>query len=123
MSRNTRQKQAIRQALVRADGPLTAQEILDAAEAESPGLGIATVYRNVNDMVERGELVPVRLPGQTVRYEPSGKGHHHHFYCRRCGRVFETQRCLSEWPSLAPAGFLPETHDIILYGTCRDCAG
>lgn len=121
--KKTQQRRAIRRALLDADRPLAPQEILHAAAEVAPGLGIATVYRNVRNMIAQGELHPVDLPGAATRYELSGKEHHHHFHCRECDRVFEVEDCPGDLGHLAPRGFELETHEIVLYGRCRSCAG
>ena len=119
--RNTRQRAAIRAAFERAGRPLSPQQVLDAAQAEVDGLGIATVYRNVKALVEEGWLVPVELPGEPTIYEESGKGHHHHFRCDSCTRVFELDGCLPNVNRLAKSGFSVRRHEVVLYGLCADC--
>jgi len=47
MVRNTQQGNAIRQMLKKAGRPLSAQEVHSMAQKKVPGLGIATVYRNL----------------------------------------------------------------------------
>jgi Fur family ferric uptake transcriptional regulator len=121
MERNTRQRTAIREAIAQARRPLLPQEVLDAAQAEAPGLSIATVYRNLRALVDEGELTSVVLPGENARYELAGGGHHHHFQCLKCQRVFEVEACPGNLASLAPAGFTVEDHELTLYGRCRDC--
>lgn len=123
MQRKTQQRTAIRSAIEEADRPLSPQEILSTAEDQAPGLGIATVYRNIKALVQEGWLRIVELPGAPSRYEVAGKGHHHHFHCRACDRVFEVDDCPGRVSDLAPSGFRPEAHDIILYGLCAACAG
>lgn len=122
MERNTRQRAAIREAIAHAARPLLPQEVLDAAQAQVPGLGIATVYRNLRAMVDGGELQPVSLPGENPRYELVGRHHHHHFQCTRCQRVFDVHACPGDLSRLAPQGFVVEDHDLTLYGRCGDCA-
>lgn len=122
MERNTRQRSAIRDAIARADRPLLPQEVLDAAQQEVPGLGIATVYRNLKALVEEGELQAVHLPGENPRFERVGHQHHHHFQCRQCQRVFDVHACPGDLGQLAPKGFTVEHHDLTLYGRCSDCA-
>lgn len=122
MERNTRQRTAIREAIVQAARPLLPQEVLDAAQAEVPGLSMATVYRNLKALLDDGELRAVMLPGENPRYEPAGHGHHHHFQCTNCQRVFEVDACPGDLASLAPPGFTVEDHDLTLYGKCSDCA-
>jgi Fur family ferric uptake transcriptional regulator len=122
MERNTRQRSAIRDAIAQADRPLLPQEVLESAQKDVPGLGIATVYRNLKVLVEEGELQPVNLPGENPRFELVGHQHHHHFQCRQCLRVFDVHACPGDLARMAPQGFTVEDHDLTLYGRCRDCA-
>jgi Fur family ferric uptake transcriptional regulator len=121
MERDTRQRAAIRDALAAASRPLLPAEVLQAAQAAVPGLGIATVYRTLKALVEEGELQPVRLPGENPRFERVGHQHHHHFQCRQCQRVFDVHACPGDLGRLAPQGFRVEDHELTLYGRCRDC--
>lgn len=121
VTRNTRQKTAIRLAFEHAGRPLSTGEVLDLAQSDVEGLGIATVYRNVKSLVDEGWLSIVELPGEAARYEISGKAHHHHFQCTVCGRVFELHGCLPGLERLAAAGFSVERHELVLYGSCPDC--
>lgn len=122
MERSSRQRDAIRQALVQAGRPLLPTEILAAAQAEVPALGIATVYRNLKQLAEAGEVQSVELPGEAPRFEPGGHHHHHHFSCTVCQRVFDVHACPGDMHKLAPAGFTVERHELTLYGRCSDCA-
>jgi Fur family ferric uptake transcriptional regulator len=121
MVRKTRQRDAIRKVLEDAGRPLGAQEVLDAAEAEAPGLGIATVYRALKGLLEEGWLASVEIPGEAPRYEPAGKAHHDHFQCRKCERVYEVDDCPVRFPRL-PKGFLLDGHEVVLTGVCADCS-
>ncbi|MFY7854578.1 MAG: Fur family transcriptional regulator [Rubrivivax sp.] len=123
MERHTRQRAAIREAIARAGRPLLPQEVLDAAQQDVPGLGIATVYRNLKALSEDGLLRTVSLPGENPRYEPVGHGHHHHFQCQACQRVFDVHACPGDLSRLAPPGFTVVDHDLTLYGRCSDCKG
>lgn len=125
MQRGTEQRKAIQQALAEAPGPLTAQELHDRARASVGGLGLATVYRNLNDLERGGEVVAVHLPGDATRYEPSGRGHHHHFRCVRCATVFELEvgcpLSLLENVTL-PGGLRVTGHELVLFGVCASCS-
>ena len=121
MERKTRQRDAIRQVFDDIPRPLGPFEVLDAGRKHVKGLGIATVYRTINSLVEAGWLVPVELPGESPRYERSGAEHHHHFRCRECTRVFEIDGCPGDFAALAPKGFQLEAHEIVLYGRCAQC--
>jgi Fur family transcriptional regulator, ferric uptake regulator len=121
MERSTRQRTAIRDAIAAAGRPLLPQEVLEAAQNEVPGLGIATVYRNLKTLTLDGELCTVELPGDNARYELVGHSHHHHFQCNLCQRVFDVHACPGNLDKLAPSGFTVEDHDLTLYGKCGDC--
>ncbi len=117
----TRQREVIRDAFERLGQPLSVQEAFEAAQEDLPQIGVATVYRAINDMVDDGWLVPVDLPGESTRYERAGIGHHHHFQCNGCGRVFDFEGCPGDLGRLAPDGFEVDSHEIILYGRCARC--
>jgi Fur family ferric uptake transcriptional regulator len=120
--RNTRQKSAIRQAFLATGRPMSPQEVLDSASVSIEGLGLATVYRNIRNLVEEGWLTAVGIPGEAPRYEVAGKEHHHHFHCQTCDRVFEIPGCfLVQRPAL-PKGFVANSHEIVIYGVCAHCA-
>ena len=122
MERDTQQRRAIRAAFEEAARPLSPQEVLDIAKRRSPGLGIATVYRTIKSLAEIGLLTQVDLPGETPRFETTGKTHHHHFHCRQCDRVYELEGCPEGLARMTPVGFALEAHEVVLYGRCASCA-
>jgi Fur family ferric uptake transcriptional regulator len=118
--KQTRQRGAILRVLEQAKGPLSPQQILRAARRLVPGLGLATVYRNLKVLAEAGTLCRVDLPGLPTRYEVL-RFHHHHFVCRLCREVFDTGRCRRKLTGWAPQGFLVDHHEVVLYGVCQGC--
>jgi Fur family ferric uptake transcriptional regulator len=122
MERLTPQRTAIQAAIAAAGRPLSPPEVLESARAGVPGLGIATVYRNLKLLLEDGAILPVHLPGEGPRYEAAGHAHHHHFRCRGCERVFDVDACPGDLRGMAPPGFAVEGHEITLYGRCADCS-
>jgi Fur family ferric uptake transcriptional regulator len=121
MERTTRQRQAIREALQQADRPLLASEVLEQAKLAVPSLGIATVYRTLKTLVAEESLQIVALPGENPRFE-FAHGHHHHFCCKACKRVFDVHACPGDLSRLVPKGFSISNHELTLYGKCPDCA-
>lgn len=86
-------------------------------------MGIATVYRAVSLLNESGQVKAVILADGQTRYEAAHLGHHHHFRCRRCCRVFDLDVCpvaLAE-PATLPGGFRVDGHELTLYGKCPGC--
>ncbi len=121
MKRNTAQRSAVLRVFERISRPLGPPEVLAAARADVPGLGIATVYRHLNALVEAGQLTTVQMGGEPSRYELVGKGHHHHFRCRTCEQVFEVAGCPGNLEPLVPEGFELEGHEVVLHGQCPAC--
>ena len=121
MERATRQNTAIREAIEAAGRPLSPTEVLDEARRHVAALGLATVYRNLKALVDEGAIQVVTLPGEVARYEVAQRGHHHHFRCDACQRVFDVHQCPGDLAGLAPPGFSVSRHEITLYGRCSDC--
>ena len=70
---DTKQRAAISDTFKNAGNRLLSpKEVTAIASEQIPGLGIATVYRNIKSMVESGELQAVMLPGQADRYALAG---------------------------------------------------
>ena len=121
VQRNTRQRDAIRAAIEVAGRPLSPPEILAATKRKGTRVGIATVYRTIQVLLEEGWLTSVEIPGRALHYERAGLAHHHHFCCTDCDRVFELEGCpLADRPK-TPRGFKVTGHQVTLFGTCRTC--
>jgi Fur family ferric uptake transcriptional regulator len=121
VERATRQRSAIREAIASAGRPLSPQEVLDAARRTVAGIGLATVYRNLKLLLAEGAIDAVTIAGESPRYEIARRGHHHHFQCMSCRRVFDVAGCPGDLRRLAPRGFRVEHHEVTLYGRCADC--
>jgi Fur family ferric uptake transcriptional regulator len=122
--RDTKQKKAIRLAFSRAARPLAPEEALVEAAKLVKGISVATIYRTIHALVEDRWLSAVHVPNEPARYEVAGKGHHHHFHCGACGRIYDLQGCILE-PTPAPKlpeGFRVTGHEVFLYGVCDRCS-
>ncbi|MFM9994873.1 MAG: transcriptional repressor [Phycisphaerales bacterium] len=125
MERNTRQRDAVRNAMRKGARPMNPAEVLAAARRSVRTLSLATVYRTLRSMVESGEAAAVALPGEPARYElkHAAERHHHHFRCERCDRVFDIEGCTPGIAALLPRGFRMTGHDITIFGVCAGCGG
>lgn len=119
--RKTKQKAAILKVLHQAESPLAAHEVEARAGKFVPGIGIATIYRALKRLQQEQEVVVVELPGKSPLYELTEKGHHHHFVCNACGKVFDVEGCSGGVEQLAPQGFKVDKHEITLFGKCDQC--
>ena len=110
----------------------TAEEIYDLVRAEYPEIGLATVYRTIQALVELHLVDKLNLGDGFARYEigkedGSGSGHHHHhLICMECGNIFSFQDDLLdelERKILDKTGFCVLDHEVKLYGYCKECGG
>ena len=129
MERNTRQRQAVLDAIDHAGRALTPSEILALAQNTVASLNLSTIYRHLNALQDDARIVKVMLPGQAARFEAPCAGghheaahHHHHFHCSGCDRVYALHACPGSMQDLAPQGFVVQAHEITLRGLCAECA-
>ncbi len=122
-SRATRQRELLSRLLREAEGPLSVTELHRRALGELPSLGLATVYRTLKLLQEQQEVHTVLLDGENL-YEATGRGHHHHFSCRQCHKVFTLHTCPLPLPAgtVMEGGYVVEAHEVTLYGLCPQCA-
>jgi Fur family transcriptional regulator, ferric uptake regulator len=121
VSRTTGQRKAILSELNRCDAAVTAQELHERLD----GVGLATVYRNLQRLADEGEADTIRRDTGEQAFLLCGRGHHHHLTCRSCGRVEQIRDCsLDDWArSVADShGFSKVEHNAELVGLCPDCA-
>ena len=123
LRRNTPQRKAIEQVFKQHERPLSVDEVLTYGQKFVESLNQATVYRNLKILIDAGWLKRIFHPSLGSLYERTGKGHHHHFHCRRCNRAFELPGCALKEDEAAPNGFIVEDHEIFLFGVCPSCGG
>ncbi|QYY36197.1 transcriptional repressor [Ruficoccus sp. ZRK36] len=118
--RETRQRTAIRNALETQRRPLKPKEILEYAQLECKGLGIATVYRNLHTMVDEGTLEVIDIPGLTTCYCIPRKTKQPILVCRQTGEMhwLDSKPVNVELDHLPPQ-FEYAGHEIIVYGHFR----
>ena len=121
VSRQTKQKEAIRGVIAAANRPLSPDEIRAEAQKSVSSISLATVYRNITAMTQDGWLTAVTYPGMPSRYEVAGKAHHHHFHCDQCDRMFELEGCVVDFKATVPRGFRVKSHEFFLSGRCSTC--
>ena len=107
---------------------MTAEEIYELAKEQYPEIGLATIYRTVQVLVELNVIDKVSFDDGFVRYElgsaKADSHHHHHAICQECGRVLAFEGDLLETLEQAlydTMGFVVTDHEVKLTGYCKDC--
>jgi Fur family ferric uptake transcriptional regulator len=107
-------------------GHIDAEELLAAMKARGLKISRATVYRNLDLLVESGLARKQRLGSRGFLYEHMHFGQQHdHLVCTGCGRVVEFVS-----PGIAALqgeicrahGFVPARHTLQISGLCNACA-
>jgi Fur family transcriptional regulator, ferric uptake regulator len=124
--RATRQGDAVSAALTATDSFTSAQDLHARLRQQGESVGLTTVYRHLQVLVDRGEVDVLRRDdGETLYRRCATDTHHHHLICRQCGRTVEVAgREIEAWTARVAAaeGFTEVAHTIEIYGTCSDCA-
>jgi Fur family ferric uptake transcriptional regulator len=105
---------------------LSAQELFDQLRAEGRTVGIASVYRVLDQLAELQLVYRVDLGHGVTRYEPAHPDgqHHHHLVCDECGRVETFDDPALERAVRRVAGshdYALDAHDVVLRGACGHC--
>ena len=105
-------------------GHATLEEIQKIIRDKHPTLSLSTIYRNLNDMVQKDIVSEVKLANKKDHFEIS-KAKHVHLVCQECGKIedfmIETSDLAKEIERATSDKVLDDTlsFDVI----CKDCLG
>ena len=132
--RMTKPREAILGVMEKTKDHLSAEDIYLAVHKFYPNIGLTTIYRNLELLVEMGLIVKFEFGHGKAKYELadqySKKEHHHHLVCKKCSRIFEYSDFMEK-----EGQFLKDTekglskkydfqiteHLIQFYGYCNKC--
>ncbi len=118
----TGQRRVIARVLSEAADHPDVEELYRRAAALDSRISIATVYRTVRLLEEKGILERRDFGGGRARYEPTEHGHHHHLIDIDTGKVIEFEDAEHERVLQAIAqrlGFDLLSHRLELFGRRR----
>ena len=121
--KRSKQRECIKAFLAtRTDHP-TADTIYMNIRQEFPNISLGTVYRNLNFLVESGQLSKIPIPGAAHRVDHT-LAPHYHIVCKQCGRVYDVD--MPYQAELAgkirdTGGFEIQEHEIVFWGICPHC--
>ncbi len=132
--RMTIPRQVVLDALINASGHPSAEDIYFKVHDTYPDIGLTTVYRTLELLVQMGIVSKFDFGDGRARYElyedSKGSRHHHHLVCTNCSRIIDytdfiedeiellkrTEKGLSE-----KFNFKITDHVIHFYGLCDKC--
>ena len=104
--------------------PLSANQIEQKLSRVGINVNKATIYRELQFLLNNGYLIEVYLHPNEVSYESSELKHHHHLVCDKCGSVDNVTNCLVKELGdyvYKKKGFKISRHSLEFYGTCANC--
>lgn len=122
--RATPRRVEVLEELARERDDVTAQQLWSRLRERESRTGLATVYRTLALLSEKGVVDVLSHHEGEQCYRLCGDEHHHHLVCERCHRVVEVQECgLDDWVDAAARrhGFVATEHRVEISGLCRDC--
>lgn len=119
LTRHTDQRRLVLGALKTMPGTPTAEDVWRAVRRVRPSIGLATVYRNLKLLKERGEILEVSGgPGQRFAGFVVQRGV---FRCQRCGEETVTERAELPIDPVVPDGARALGYEIAVTGLCVIC--
>ena len=126
-------RKAIMDVLSNTSEHLSAEDIYLKVHKDYPNVGLTTVYRTVELLVEMGMIFKFDFGDGRARYEligGSASAHHHHLICTGCKRIINYTEFIDEeveFLKMAEKGlskkynFEIKGHLIQFYGLCDKC--
>ncbi len=103
-------------------GHLTIDELYKILVDKFSSISLATVYKNLNSMMEKSFIEEVKIPNQKSVYEIS-KEIHSHLVCKKCGAIEDIKINLDTVENAVnkDTSFHAEKFDLVISGICKNC--
>jgi Fe2+ or Zn2+ uptake regulation protein len=125
--RYSRQREMIWQAVAQRPVHLTADQVYRAVRAKDPKVSLGTVYRNLNQLVNAGELVRIPVADGKDHFD-CNVSRHYHLHCTQCGAFADLPQSVTEGLSELlclidrQTGMNVNPDRIQLEGLCESCS-
>ena len=132
--RMTVPRQVILSVLNKTSKHLSAEDVYMAVRRSYSNVGLTTVYRTLELLVQMGLIFKCDFGDGRARYElidgPKGERHHHHLVCTGCGTVIDYTDFIDDEAELLKRtekglskkyNFDITNHLIQFYGVCGNC--
>ncbi len=104
------------------NGHMNIDDLYKKLLAKFPSISLATIYKNVNAMIEKVFLSEVKIPNTKSVFELV-KNEHAHLVCSSCGSIedinLNVQSVLEE--ASQASAFTIDSTNLVLGGLCPNC--
>lgn len=123
VTKYSRQREAIKEYLSQTKEHPTADMIYLKIREKYPNISLGTVYRNLNFLAEKGEIIKLDGMDGSDRFDGRTKPHYH-FLCNKCQKLMDLEmESIDHINEIAGKGFSGkiEGHVTYFYGQCPEC--
>ena len=119
----TTQRAAVFHYLSEVEHHPTAEDVFLAVKPKLPRISLATVYKNLEALVQCGAASKLTYGDAAARYDIR-TDHHYHTRCLKCAKIWDLEAPEGSGllASIEPqAGFEVKDYRLELLGYCREC--
>lgn len=116
--RYSHQRQLVYDALCQTKSHPDANWVYNEVKTVMPHISLGTVYRNLSELCENGQVKRISAVGNVDRYD-ADISNHTHLICKSCGKIFDAEPCEVQ---VANIDFAVENCEVMIYGKCAECA-
>lgn len=114
----TKQKEAILGIVCTLRSHPTADEVYGKLRKEIPNISLGTIYRNLNQLADNGDIQRVIMPNGADRYD-FRIDQHQHLKCVKCAKIYDIEAKVDI--ALSDSRFEVESYTLVLNGVCKNC--
>lgn len=107
-----------------AQKPLDISEIIENLRQRKIAADQATIYRIIENFVEKNLLARLQFQEKRYFYEKKGR-EHHHAICQKCGSIQDVTKCnikRIEREIVKSMNFKVSRHSLEFFGLCASCS-
>ena len=122
MKNYSRQREAVSNVLKASKSHPSAAQVYNEVKKSLPNISLGTVYRNLADLQNSGEIISVSVGDGTERYD-GDTSPHIHLICRNCLSITDVHLKDDFGIKFATdCGFAPDSSVYTVYGLCKNCS-
>ncbi|MGW3146956.1 Fur family transcriptional regulator [Streptomyces sp. NPDC001177] len=122
--RVTAPRMAMLMAVHESSGHLDADTLRKRAQRVTGRLSVQATYNVLRALTDAGLIRCTQIAGHPARYETERHDNHHHFVCRRCGRIRDVECAKGAAPCMdpqLPVGYDTQEAAVTFWGLCPGC--
>lgn len=96
----------------------SAEAIYNATRKKLPQISLGTIYRNLKNLKEKGEIL--EIPSEMAHYD-GDLSPHSHFICEECRKIFDISEKYYVFQTKKIKVGKINNYQVYFYGKCKSC--